>query len=197
MIVNDQLKLIYLAVPRTASRTITHALFMGLPGCVKYGHHRMHIPEEYSQSDYFIFASVRNPYERMVSHYLHRNRHHVKSVGHWTFCEYIEQLSRNRLHWWGLAADPPAVSWLESTGCSHVMRFESLTSDWAALPVWKNVHKIPKLRKRNSSSRAERDWRHFYTRELAHVVFEHQRADFEIYGYDPDSWKFKSKSDAA
>ncbi len=149
----------------------------------------MQIPPDYQDKDYLVFSSVRNPYERMASHYLHRHRFHTKNVGHWTFYEYIDYLVNNRLHWWGLAGDPPAAEWLKSAGCTHMLKFESLQDDWNKLPAWERAGFIPQLAKRNANRQQDRGWRHMYTREIAQRVFIHQETDFLQFGYHPDSWQ--------
>lgn len=194
LIVNEQLKLIYLAVPRTASTSISRAILDAFPDSLKLGHHRMRIPTEYKQQDYFIFAGVRNPYARMVSHYLHRHRLYARSVGHWTFYEYVDHLVNDRLYLFGLNDDPPAAKWLEHTNYSSVLRFESLSQDWSALPPWESAGFIPLLHKRNANLIPSRNWQYMYTQEIADAVLNHQEADFQQFDYHPDSWKPKAKA---
>ena len=188
VIICHQPKLVYLAVPRTASTAITATLKQAFPDCVVLAQHRTDVPERYRRGDYFIFASVRNPYQRMVSHYLHRRCVHPASVGHWTFAEYVRNLSRQRMPWWGLANDPSADAWLQRSGCRRVIHYERLQEEWAALPVWREAKVVPPLL-RNNAATEPYDWRLFYTDALARQVYLFHRPDFEVYGYARDSWR--------
>lgn len=188
MIICEQPRLIFLAVPRTASTAITRSIEKAFPDCEKFGQHRMQIPGHYPQDRYFVFAGARNPYARVVSHYLHRFRTHPLSVGLWTFTEYVQNMVRNRLRWWGLSGDPPAVKWVQGTGCTHFIRYEQLEADWAALPAWQDLDTVPRLMKANANPE-KYDWRHFYTQDLARKVYDHQRADFDFFGYEKDEWR--------
>ena len=188
MIICHSPKLIFLAVPRTASRAITQAIETAFPDCEKRGHHTMTVPEQYRTEVYFKFSSVRNPYSRTVSHYLYRHRNHLNSVGFWTFHEYVHNLVRNRLPWWQLNNDPPAVKWLRGTGCKQLIRFEYLAQDWAALPVWQQTGFTPELKPLNRNPSGAANWRLFYTQELADKVYYHQQADFDQFGYAKNSW---------
>nr|WP_219722778.1 sulfotransferase family 2 domain-containing protein [Halioglobus japonicus] len=189
MIINHEHRFVYLAVPRTASTAISHSLQRAFPGSVNMGQHRMNIPVECTKGDYTIIAGVRNPYQRMASHYLHRRDSHPRSVWHWTFHEYIAQLEKHCLHWWGLADDPPACSWLRDIEVSHLLRYESLEQQWNELSLWQRVGFIPRLLHRNANSANRNSWHALYTRELADRVFHLQREDFEQHGYHQDSWR--------
>lgn len=80
MIVSFTNQFVYIAIPRTGSTTIFHAVKpfgaavvpyrTADPPCYKQdvnGFHDPCIPPELDR--YFVFASVRNPYARMASHY--------------------------------------------------------------------------------------------------------------------------------
>jgi len=109
-------------------------------------------------------------------------------VGHWTVKEDADNLVKERLNWWGLAGDPPAVKWVKGTARVHFIRYEHLQSDWAELPPWKEAGFVPELVKRNVNP-GSYDWRRYYTEELADKVYHHQKADFDHFDYDRESWQ--------
>lgn len=180
--------MVFLAVPRTASTAITASIEAAFPASETLGQHRMPLPERCRSGEYFIFAGARNPYSRVVSHYQYRHRCYPLGVGLWTFREYVHNLVRNRLNWWNMNQDPPAVNWVAGTGCTHHVRFEHLQNDWADLPPWQETGFVPKLKMRNANP-GTYNWRLFYTKDLAQMIYRHQLADFEHFGYDRDSWQ--------
>lgn len=67
MIVSKQLKFIYLALPRTGSKSIVSELILRYQGREIGGHHQMRVPNRYHS--YLIFTVVRHPARRMYSAY--------------------------------------------------------------------------------------------------------------------------------
>jgi hypothetical protein len=63
---NDQYEYAYLAVAKTGSRTMYDVLKTRFGG-VLHGDHRNDVPKKFL--DYFVFATVRNPYDRSCSAY--------------------------------------------------------------------------------------------------------------------------------
>ena len=189
MVIHDAHRFIYVAVPRTASTSIIRSLLQAFPDARSLGQHRMAIPKELQDANYTIIAGTRNPYERTVSHYRHRHRMHPRNVWHWSFHEYIDNLIAGRLGWWGLQDDPAAANWLQNTPVTDFLRYESLSKDWEELPLWEEIGRVPRLLHNNANPDTGRSWQSLYTREIAARVYEHQRADFDVFGYDPDSWE--------
>ena len=69
MIVSDRYKYVYVAIPRTASKSMNHWLLDHYQGRTHGRHHQMDVPEE--ASDYLVFTIVRNPYDLWVSYRFH------------------------------------------------------------------------------------------------------------------------------
>jgi hypothetical protein len=96
MIVSHRLKFVFLGIPRTASRAM-HAALKELPGARQPwgGLHRMTIPA--NARDYFTFCCVRNPYQRLYSHYCccwgKRRRWWAGRVRVRSFAEYLDVLA--------------------------------------------------------------------------------------------------------
>ena len=65
MVISHKHKYVYIAIPRTGSKSMGHWLSDYFDGRSQFGHHSYDIPDEYA--DYFAFTVVRNPYERAAS----------------------------------------------------------------------------------------------------------------------------------
>lgn len=138
----------------------------------------MELPKGADPSDYFIFAVVRNPFEREVSHYRYRrmrrsNNYHRLAKG--SFGNYLRQ---------AINIEPCQAQMLSGKPVDRVLRFEKLAQEVAALPFVPEGAKLPHI---NSSG--SYDFREYYDEELAKLVCEHAGRDFDDFGYDRDSWR--------
>ena len=91
MIVSNQLRFVFLGIPRTANRAM-HSALLDLPGARRVGLlHNMDVPP--SCRDYFTFCLVRNPYRRHLAYYLWRKMPHPwgSDAQGFTFEEYIDR----------------------------------------------------------------------------------------------------------
>jgi len=69
ILVSDRYRYVYVAIPRTASKSVNHWLLDHYPGRSHGGYHQMDVPEE--ARDYLVFTIVRNPYDLWVSYRFH------------------------------------------------------------------------------------------------------------------------------
>ena len=65
MVISHSLKYVYVGIPRTGSKSMINWLVAYFDGEHVGKHHQYRIPEEVS--DYLIFTTVRNPYDRWIS----------------------------------------------------------------------------------------------------------------------------------
>ncbi|NOZ06604.1 MAG: glycosyltransferase [Chloroflexi bacterium] len=65
-----------------------------------------------------------------------------------------------------------------------LLRFENLPDEFYRLPFVDGSVPFEKI-----NANLPYDWRSFYTQEIADMVYAWARKDFELYGYDRDSWK--------
>lgn len=180
MVISDQLQFVFLGIPRTANRAMHQALLQ-LPGAYQFGLlHTMDIPA--SCRSYFTFCTVRNPYRRLLAYYLWRRAPHPwgSDAAGMSFDDYVaaaEQRSMGPCTVRG-HTDPHRLD--------AVIRYEDLPASFHGL---QQVPGIAQLELGPVGQRLSRHWQYFYNAELAHRVCELARADFEEFGYDPDSWK--------
>lgn len=143
--------------------------------------HVCHLPERFS--DYFIFATIRNPYTLEISRYHHDLRH-----------KYIEKGFSNFIHRLVGVEKPPTLKrklhqvpeYSPPRGCVRfdlhaVVRLEQFDADFRKLPFYKPGSKLPHLHQ--SLAKAP-----VYTTALARIVRKAYREDFDTFGYDPNSW---------
>ncbi|MEX2188633.1 MAG: sulfotransferase family 2 domain-containing protein [Pirellulales bacterium] len=198
MIVSHRLKFVFLGVPRTASRAM-HVALKRLPGARQPwgGLHRMTIPPQ--AQDYFTFCCVRNPYPRLYSHYCccwgQRRRWWAGRVRVRSFAEYLDVLAAGSLG--GSCGSKYRSTVRGYTGENRLdatVRYEDLADGDlpAALAGLAKRASIPALAELSLPRRGcclASDWAGQYDERLADRVFEIARADFEEFGYDPESWR--------
>lgn len=149
--------------------------------------HVCHLPQEFA--DFFVFATVRNPYTLEQSRFLHDVRHGYVPDN---FGRFIRRLVD--------AHEPPTLArklhqipdYTPPVGCvefalSAFVRLEHLDEDFAKLPFSKSNLVFPRLH-------AARIKAPGYTRRLAEIVKVAYQDDFNTFGYDPDSWPHHDNS---
>lgn len=140
----------------------------------------------------WVFAFIRNPWDRMVSlyHYLfgvlgrHRTRY-----GEWSFAKFVQHVTTQPIdpvgayNWRGLSQTNPQAAWLFDDGqplCSFVGRFEHLARDWnhvceqlgidAPLPHTGKTQRNP--------------YQEYYTPELQAAVAAYYASDITLGQYE-------------
>jgi len=203
MYIDFNKKFIFVAVPKTGSRTI-HNFFNEY---IKDNNdiERIWTKEKYHQplneilleypvaNNYFKFGFVRNPFDRMVSTFLdftlnkstHREFAQDFDNLFKTFPEFILNFSNTK--WINEIHMQPAVWYLYngSQKVDYVGKFENLESDFsdACLSLGlKNIplSSVPKL----GVTAREKDYREFYTDpKMIQVVHDFYVDDFNTFGY--------------
>jgi len=183
MVLCDDPAFVFLAVPRTGSRSMQAALRAAFPRSRDARrHHGMDIPP--SCRDYFTFACVRNPFTRELSHYLYRrSRSHnnmVEWCRRWTFKQYLRWLVTPDAKPVG-PHDPCQSAFLAGVRLDTVVRFEDLPRAFSELPVFGKAVPLPH-RNENAPYRLEA----YYGEETMDLVRAHAGGDFLRFDYDPD-----------
>ena len=210
----DDLELIYISIPKVACTSIKIALmanelrdaedpreYMNVHSATaQYRHHRI----ARRQRDYYKFAFVRNPFDRLVSCYKdkvckelqHNGRYHFATgynnaliyrlfgkrfQPNMSFREFVELVAKipdylSDSHF------RSQYSMLYQHGQlipDHIGKFESLAEGWQQIA---QRYQLPQLSERNRST--ANDWRNYYTDlDIVEAVAGRYRQDIDAFDY--------------
>jgi len=178
------LKAIFIHIPRTAGNSITYAL-RSFPSYECSGHtkhqdiayyRRMH-PAEFGQ--FFRFSCVRNPFEKVLSHYEFKRISQDKECVENSFAEWIRKYHKNDST--GVIFKPQ-VDFLSIGGegaVDFIMRYERLEEDFAVVCSRLKIV-VPLAHLFPTSAKRYQDHYDGATREIVETIF---RKDMEAFGY--------------
>jgi len=198
MFISYKHRFIYMPPPKTGTTTICHVLHKHFDADAFHNwkfprgrrhyrnkqaipdKHLIHVPEEFK--DYFIFASIRNPFSILPARFaLGKNLQSADARG--SFPDFLKavlpkmeyslfyQLRRHDTY------KPPQGC--VPFGINAYIRLESIQEDFDKLPFVKGqTIKLPHLQTRNPPSR-----RPLFSQELVDLVLEHRAIDFEYFDY--------------
>lgn len=144
--------------------------------------HVCELPEKFS--NFFIFATVRNPYYIEASRYKHDIKHGYTSESFSSFLNKLRFVNEPPSLYRKLKQNPEYVP---PPGCvkyklDAVIKLESINEDITKLPFYRHNMSIKHINKSSISAP-------FYTAETAKIVAEVFAEDFDFFGYDTNSWK--------
>jgi len=204
-IVDDDRRLIYVVVPKTGCSSVKQSFADGTESGDKPLHkliskklHTAYLTDE--QNEYFKFTFVRNPFDRLASCYTHKI---VKSdvdlrKNYWGFAK-IEKQEDFSSFVKKEARIPDMVSdahfqsqyaLLYQRGkplYDSLGHFETLARDFEPIRERYDLRPLPHIHHMRKG-----DWRDFYTPELAEIVYQRYRRDFELFGYEEEYKKLYS-----
>ena len=149
MLVSHQHRVVFTHIPKTAGTSIRAWFHQHVPDTVAVGHKHQtphHVTERFSGYDHFCV--VRNPYDRLLSHYhfhverykaylLERSRRKQKPIYHEVFAKLRQgfehwltdpyPMANRQADWYDYRWCPQAV-WC--TDHTHVLKFETLAEDF-------------------------------------------------------------------
>lgn len=138
--------------------------------------HIIHLPEELS--DYFVFATMRNPYRHAMSQYCNHCVIQNKEISMREFHGYLENFEQAVLC--GLLH---LIDYTPPKGCVKfkVQKFldtdDKFEENFNLLPFVDKPIILPHQKKSFNE-------RLFYTQEMADLVLEKRKQDFDFFGYD-------------
>jgi hypothetical protein len=202
LMINHQYRCIFIHIPKTAGKSITS--FFGM----KWQNHKdlaRYAKELDSQifADYFKFAVVRNPWDRMLSEYnFQRKKNSLRKeklfalddAGHArSFREWVEAALRDPFHyeprrWGGEVTEgihrwSPQVDWISLNGqiaVDRVLRMENLENDF---------EDVRRLLGKPAEGLPCRNWKfhlhysHYYDESTKRLVGDYYARDIEAFGY--------------
>jgi hypothetical protein len=193
MIVSCDHKFVYMNIGKTGSITIGTLLEKEYnafvwkkwdktalqPKCAPQ--HICHLPKQFSE--YLIITSVRNPFTHELSRYTHGNPNHKKHPI--TMDGFRQWLKRKWMETYFSKLNM-SENYNPPKGCvkykvNHIIRLESIEKDFNSLPFVSEPIKVPHYNKtQNPQDKL------FYTEEMADLVREKRRVDFELFGYSEE-----------
>lgn len=188
MYVSDENKFVFVAVPRTASRSVSGFLKFNYGARQVEGHHPVIEPDG-GWADWMVLASSRNPYSWMWSKYnslpTQWHRDHAKVCR--TFRTFIQEGLRRKETGEDLEGPYyPQSRWIYRghdipRKNIRIIRFERMVEDIEALPFVDGPVSLPHI------GRRKQGYRNAYNQELMEMVSELCSDDFEFHSdiYDP------------
>jgi hypothetical protein len=182
-VVSDQLKCIFVEVPKTGSTSIR-----AIVGNPPKPH--LNIWQLFNSTDpqrfqsYFKFGFVRNPWDRAVSLYERKEGLQLKS--RMTFDEFIDWMkfaSSTCLH---PVPHRYQLDWFVSPHGDVLMdfigRYESLEADWGKVAAHLGIgaFQLPRL---NVNAQRARDYTSYYTDRTRRIIADRFAVDVEYFGY--------------
>jgi hypothetical protein len=140
--------------------------------------------------DYSFMLSTRNPYSNSVS---------LAGAGFMNFNRENQEIIRERME---RQFQFPVIT-KNCCNCFNIrkpdyfIRTESLYQDYLKIPFIKEheinlsgeLEKLCKQKINSSPSVTENYWKKFYDQDMADLVYYNNVNNFELFGYDKDSWK--------
>ncbi|WP_196137745.1 sulfotransferase family 2 domain-containing protein [Aliikangiella sp. G2MR2-5] len=190
----DQTKSIFIHIPKAAGTSISQSL---------YGENTFHftadtynfLPRE-DFNEYFKFAFVRNPYERILSTYKYSfkqfKEHPKTSVAFVTrfksFENFVlEWVNRKNIskHYFFYTQERYISDQTGKLLVDYIGKFETVDEDFKFVARKLNIDK--ELMHTNKSPKRKEET--VYTEDMANKVFNVYKNDFMLFGYDKESWK--------
>lgn len=144
---------------------------------------------------YFSFSIVRNPFERVVSTYKNMYKGSWSTFDFYLFGRFKKDkgfehfVKKGAVQVTDKWADEHLISQYilicdknEKPYADFVGRFENLSKDWQS--IQEKVVGLGDLPHRNQTSKD--DWRNYYNKELARIVYNRYQKDFKIFGYEEE-----------
>ena len=184
VLISQRYKCIFVEVPKTGSTSIRHIL-----GHPPKPHMNIHqISQEidpHTFNSYFKFGFVRNPWDRAVS--LYERREGIQMRDRMSFDEFVRWMKfasstcihpvphRYQLDWF---VNPSGDLQIDYIG-----RFETLDRDWDHIRTRLGIpDTLPNVNSREN----KRDYREYYTPDLASIIRERFAVDIEYFRYSFD-----------
>jgi hypothetical protein len=140
-------------------------------------------------ADYFSFSIVRNPWDRLVSTYVHQDGHLLRTarargieLEGLTFDDYVRAVSELQ-HAHLQEQHEYLVDEHGKPAVDYVGRFESLAAAFGEICRQLGIHEVLSHEKK-STQRKSKDHRSYYSPETKKIVEKRYARDIEFFGYD-------------
>lgn len=208
---NDELKILFIDITKTAGTAITESFRAHFPGYIFEGkHHSIQnfisygsdivddsgLPHKGTCSvvtkqdiqNYITFSVIRNPYDRMVSLWLWG----CNTVYGNDFDKFVNDVSNNKFQDFNRVRYRSQVEWIcDAEGnnqVSHLLKYETLGQDFAVFQETMGVDKFPLLVRNTALDRSNKQrtvFQNYYSSEVTRQTVEDiWAADFKMFNYE-------------
>jgi chondroitin 4-sulfotransferase 11 len=185
LLVNAE-RALFIHIPKTAGTSIIGSL---MANC-NYVNRDHLLAAQYRTAEWdssYSFAVVRNPFERLVSHWKYHTTNytgriftkHGIDIQNKSLNEYIDvayALDHTRLNWRSMVE---YITHPCGKPIDQILRFETLTQDWQTLCTHFNI----KLSLLHLNQTPHDDYKQYYTPETKNKVQDWYAVDLERFGY--------------
>lgn len=185
-------KILWFTPIRTASRACVPIMEYFNFDSTKY--HDENFPKD--SDDYVLITNVHNPYKRLVS--IFKMFEEQKNLSNVSFHDWIHTNLKNL----NKHNQNPHQLWISKFILSfkkkpdYIVRVENIEEDLLKIKfIQENMSKeLKKIFSENIKTNQYREdnfdyWKKEYDENLSNYVFDNFRNDFELFGYDKNSWK--------
>jgi hypothetical protein len=194
----DQLRCIFVHIPKCAGLSVAEALFRGRNTHTTIRQYQLVFTRR-EFDEYFKFAFVRNPWDRLVSayHYLREGGCHevdrrwaqANLSDYSDFDDFVRRWvnEKNVMRWIHFV---PQSYFIHDPGSSQpridfIGHYENLQGDFSY--ITKRLGVVAELKDVNRTRKRRRDYRDYYTEATRRIVADVYGADIECLGYEFDN----------
>ena len=193
----DELKCIFIHVPKAAGISINKAIFGNLGGGHKTAKAYKSIFGPIVYNRYFVFTIVRNPYSRLVSTYQflknggYNERDRIWAKNNLSRFNSFEDFVAGWLNEqtvWSYIHFVPQYNFIsnryDEIDVDFIGKFETLETDFIKICELADIQ--GKTLARHNIGQVSGNWRDYYTDEAKKIVYRVYKKDFDLLGYEPD-----------
>jgi chondroitin 4-sulfotransferase 11 len=196
-----QYRCIFIHIPKTAGKSVSHALGFGWPGHKDISLYAEELKPEVFQS-FFKFAVVRNPWDRLVSEFNYQQKKKrpkkdklfvfdgkgsTREFGDWVRTAFENPFHYRGADWAGDVSPhihrwSPQVDWISVNGkiaVDFVARIENMQQDFGV--ICQKLGLAARLEHRNSKFHWH--YSHYYDDATRDLVGKYYARDVEAFGY--------------
>jgi len=187
MIVSKKHEFIFVAIPKTGTRTI-YSILKGQYEGQKVKEHHPDVPEKFK--DFFKFTIVRNPYERAVSLWWStckrdNRRPYTDIIGSSEILDFFTWLNKpNQNRGTGSEILRTQALYLKKTKFDKILYTESLEADFKSIPMFSKVGHFPNMNSTQvvqpNNPLARKNWMHYMTPAVIKQIEKYYAEDFEM-----------------
>lgn len=189
-VVSHKNKYLYYSIPKTATTSIK--IYLELYGSVDIGLHSKQdgysIEYDDSWNDYFKFAFVRNPWDRILSCFLDKTKQSIgkcwemetyKSFSSCSFEEFIDYLNLDNIMFDGHIT--PQYLMINLSQIDFIGKFEDLDTDFTKI---QNLLGLPVIKLSKENQTQHDKYQLYYNKKTKNKVYSLYREDIERFNYE-------------